>query len=717
VGLARGYLGRPELTAERFIPHPFSQHPGARLYRTGDLARYFPDGNLEFLGRVDHQVKVRGFRIELGEIEAALGSHPGVQEACVEVREDLPGEKRLVAYYVGAGQAVMEPEALRRYLQAQLPEYMVPSTFVRLVALPLTPNGKVDRKALPAPEGRGVEEGYVAPHTPTEELLAGIWAEVLHQERVGRHDNFFALGGDSILSIQIVARAQHAGLQLTPKQLFQYQSIAELAAVIGVGPGLEAEQGVVSGEVPLTPIQGWFFEQYLPEVHHFNQAVLLEVGPELEPGWVQQVVRELLVQHDALRLRFIPEGAQWRQVHVGLEGAVPFGVVDLSGLAEARQRPALEAVAAVQQASLNLMSGPLLRVVLFQLGPQQPGRLLMVIHHLAVDGVSWRVLLEDFQRAYGQLRRGEAIQLPPKTTAFKAWAKRLWAYGHSPAVREELDYWRGVARGVVPLPRDYPAGPAANTVATAAHVVVVLSGEQTRALLQEVPPVYHTQINDVLLTALVQSMAPWTGQRTLLLDLEGHGREALFEEVDLARTVGWFTTLFPVRLALETQGPGEGLKAVKEQLRTIPHGGIGYGVLRYLHPDPAVRAALHGLPQAEVSFNYLGQWDAMLSDGSLLRPAQEGSGPPHSPLGRRPHLLEVNGWVAGGRLQLQWTYSQQVHRRVTVERLAQGFLEALQALIAHCQSPEAGGFTASDFPLARLRAQTLNKLSVLLEHD
>ncbi|MGH7360682.1 MAG: condensation domain-containing protein, partial [Candidatus Methylomirabilales bacterium] len=630
--------------------------------------------------------------------------------------EDHPGEKRLVGYYV-AGEGVVEPEAVRGYLQGKLPEYMVPGALVPLAALPLTPNGKVDRKALPAPEGGGAERVYEVPRTPTEELLAGIWGEVLHQKRVGRHDNFFALGGDSILSIQIVARARQAGLQLTPRQLFQHQSIAELAAVVGTGPRIEAEQGVVSGPVPLTPIQGWFFEQALPEPQHFNQAVLLGVGPELEPKWVQRVVRQLLVHHDALRLRFIPEETGWRQVNAGLEEGVPFGVVDLSGLAHAPQRLALERAAAAVQASLDLSTGPLVRVVWFRLGPELPGRLLLVVHHLAVDGVSWRVLLEDFQQAYEQLTQGEAISLPPKTTAFKAWAGRLGAYGQSAAVRAELDYWRGVARGVVPLPRDYACDPAANTVAAAAEVAVALSTEQTRALLQEVPPVYHTQINDVLLTALVQSMAPWTGERTLLLDLEGHGREELFEEVDLSRTVGWFTTLFPVPLALETQEPGEALKSVKEQLRAIPRRGIGYGVLRYLHPDPAVRAALRGLPQAEVSFNYLGQLDAMLSEGSLLGPAREGSGPPHSPRGQRPHLLDINGFVAGGRLQLQWTYSTRVHRRATVEHLAQGFLEALEALIAHCQSPEAGGFTASDFPLARLRAQTLNKLSVLLERD
>ena len=540
--------------------------------------------------------------------------------------------------------------------------------------------------------------------------MAEIWAEVLRQERVGRHDNFFALGGDSILSIQIVARAQQAGLQLMPKQLFQHQSIAELAAVAGTGPQVAAEQGVVSGPVPLTPIQRWFFEQGLPAPQHFNQAFLLEVGSELEPKWVRRVVRQLLVHHDALRLRFTPEGSGWRQVQAGLEEAVPFAVVDLSELGVEEQPAALEGVAAEQQGSLDLSSGPLLRVVLFKLGAQRPGRLLLVVHHLAVDGVSWRVLLEDFQRAYQQLRWGQALQLPPKTTAFKAWAERLWGYGRSEAVREELDYWLGGSRrGVRPLPRDYASDPEANTVASAGHVAVALSEEQTRALLQEVPPVYHTQINDVLLTALVQSFRRWTGAESLLLDLEGHGREELFAEVDLSRTVGWFTSLFPVCLELGAEPPGEALKAVKEQLRRIPNKGIAYGVLRYMYPEAEVRAVLQALPAAEVSFNYLGQLDQTLSESSLFRPARESSGPPQSPLGRRPHLLNVNGWVAEGRLHLQWSYSQRVHRGATVEQLAQAFLESLEALIVHCQSPEVGGFTPSDFPGATLSQENLDK--------
>ncbi|HEX7024891.1 MAG TPA: condensation domain-containing protein, partial [Gemmatimonadales bacterium] len=624
----------------------------------------------------------------------------------VLLREDAPGEKRLVAYTVGA----VDPETLRAALKTQLPDYMVPTAWVTLDTLPLTPNGKIDRKALPAPERGATGTPYAPPQGPTEERLAAIWAEVLRLDRVGRHDNFFALGGDSILSIQIVARATQAGLPLTPRHLFQHQSIAELAAVVGTGPARSAEQGPVQGDAPLTPIQAWFFDQAWTEPHHFNQAFLLSVAPDLAPDRLRQVLHTLRAQHDALRLRFHREADHWRQTHAAPDAPLPFGVVDLAALPPAAQAAAIEQVSAAQQARLDLAHGPLWRSVLFTRGEGQPGRLLLVIHHLAVDGVSWRILLDDLQQAYARLGRGEPPALPPKTTAFKTWAEQLDAYAVSDRLRPELAYWQGLRGPAAPLPRDAEAPPEANTVAAADHVAVTLDRASTRALLQDVPPVYRTRINDVLLTALAQTLARWSGVRTLWVNLEGHGREELFEGVDLSRTVGWFTTLYPVRLDLTADTPGEALKAIKEQLRAIPQGGIGYGVLRYRHPDPAVRASLAALPAPELSFNYLGQLDTLIGGDLLLGLAPEGSGLLYSPRGQRPHLLDINGFIADGQLQLDWAYCPAVHRRATVEALAQGFLDALQALIAHCQSPEAGGFTPSDFPLARLDAPTLARL-------
>jgi amino acid adenylation domain-containing protein/non-ribosomal peptide synthase protein (TIGR01720 family) len=711
-GLARGYLNRPDLTSERFIPNPFSDKPGARLYRSGDLARYLSNGEIEYLGRIDHQVKVRGFRIELGEIEAVLSQHPAVRETVVVVREDEPGSKRLVAYAVLHPEQTLTITELRRFLDEKLPNYMVPTALVMLEELPLTPNGKVDRRTLPAPDTARPESEstFVPPRTPVEEVLAGIWSDVLRREPIGVHDNFFELGGDSILSLQIIFRANQAGFKLTPKQLFEHQTIAELAIVAGTNQLTQTEQSVVSGALPLTPIQQWFFEQELPEPHHWNQAVLLEVRQPLNPAVLEKVVQHLLVHHDALRLRFERQASGWQQVNADSDEAIPFTMVDLSALSDTKQRAAIEAAAAELQTSLNLSKGPLVRVCLFDLGADKPGRLLIVIHHLAVDGVSWRIMLEDLQTVYQQLSVGEVVHLPSKTTSFKQWAERLTEYARFGTLQQELNYWLSDSRTrISTLPIDYLEGD--NTKASASTVLVSLSPEETQALLQEVPPVYNTQINDVLLTALVQVFGKWTGVRSLLLDLEGHGREEIFDDVDLSRTVGWFTTVFPILLYLgETPHLGEALKSVKEQLRRIPNRGIGYGLLRYLSDDKEIAAKLRELPQAEVIFNYLGQLDQVWSGSSLFLPAKESIGPAHSLKGSRRYLLEVNGFVVRSQFKLLWTYSKNVYKRATVKRLAQDFLQALRSLIAHCQSPEAGGYTPSDFQKARVNQKDLDQL-------
>ncbi|HLF28780.1 MAG TPA: amino acid adenylation domain-containing protein [Anaerolineae bacterium] len=713
-GVARGYWQRPDLTAEKFIPDPFGAEPGARLYRTGDLARYLPDGNLECLGRVDHQVKIRGYRIEPGEIEAVLVQHPQVQEAVVISREDAPGVKRLVAYFVlkpdPSSSLSLPPSAfvsdLRAFLRAKLPEYMLPSAFVVLEQLPLTPNGKVDRQALPVVDGARPElaAAYVAPRTPVETILVDIWAQVLRVERVGVHDNFFEIGGDSIRSIQVIARANQAGLHLSPKHLFQYQTIAELAVVAGLTPRIQAEQGLVTGLAPLTPIQHWFFEQQLPNPGHFNQALLFTSRPGLNPVLLQQAVQHLLAHHDALRLRFERAGQDWQQVNAGVDGDVPFDWIDLGGMPETDQSTAIENTAARLQASLDLTAGPLLRAAFFDRGESQPGRLLVIVHHLAIDGVSWRILLEDLEALYRQLSRGETLRLPPKTTAFTHWAERLAAYARSASAAQALGAWlnRPWDR-VSPLPVDYRIG--ANSVASVQTVSVSLSVEETESLLREAPQAYHTQINDMLLTALARTCARWSGRDVLLIDLEGHGREAIVEDVDLSRTVGWFTSIFPVLLQMPAaQSLGDALKSIKEQLRQIPDKGITYGVLRYLGGETNA-GKLRELPQAEISFNYLGQLDPLFASELVSGLAPEVCGPYQDPAGVRRYLLSIDGGVTGGRLQLTWAYSRNLHRRSTIEQLARGFVEDLRAIIAHCRSPEAGGYTPSDFAAAEHLAQ------------
>ncbi len=709
-GLARGYLNRAELTREKFILNPFSRDPELRLYRTGDMARYLPDGNIEYLGRIDHQVKIHGFRVELGEIESVLAEHPEIKQSVVVASEDQTGNKRLIAYLVlqrGVSPTIGD---LRSSLKGRLPDYMIPSGFVFLDKLPLTPNGKLDRQALPPPDRLRSDDSFVSPRTPVEEKLARIWAGVVGIERVGIHDNFFELGGDSILSIQIIARAKQAGLYLTPRQLFQNQTVAELAVVAGTAPVVKAEQNIVTGPVPLTPIQRRFFEQNQPEPHHYNQAMMLKANEDLDPALLSRAVQQLCLHHDALRLRFVQEQEEWQQFCVGPEEHIPFAHLDLSAIEDEEQEAKLRVIASELQASLNLTAGPLVRVAYIDLGSQKGKRLLIVIHHLAVDGVSWRILLEDLQTAYRQLKSGEAIKMPPKTTSFKQWAERLREYALGDVVEQETGFWLAVAREhEASLPRDYDSEN--NTAASARVVTVSLSAEETRALLQDLPAAYRTQINDVLLTALVQAIGAWGGEWQLLVDIEAHGREEIIEGVDLSRTVGWFTSIYPVLLQVRKDAsPDEALKAVKEQLRSVPQRGIGYGLLRYLSGSEEIENQLRELPAAEIRFNYLGQLDQLLMDSPLLEPTGDTTGAMQSPKRLRGYLLNVIGSVTGGQLRMNWAYSSNIHQPHTIERLAHGFIEALRAMIAHCQSSGAAGFTPSDFPKARVNQKDLDKL-------
>jgi amino acid adenylation domain-containing protein/non-ribosomal peptide synthase protein (TIGR01720 family) len=705
-GVARGYLNRPELTAERFIDSPFVT--GERLYRSGDRVRWLADGGLEYLGRIDQQVKIRGFRIELGEIEAALQQHDAVREAVVIAREDVPGDRRLVGYVVGTDVGTAE---LRRHLLESLPDYMVPAALVFLAELPLTRNGKVDKRALPAPDANRaeLEEAYVAPRSATEATLAEVWADVLRVERVGVEDNFFELGGDSILAIQVIARAQQRGLRLTPKQIFQHQTVAGLAAVAGTAAVAEAEQGIVAGPVKLTPIQTWFFARQLPDPHHYNQSMLLRIRDRVDAAVLERALAALLAHHDALRLRF-RRGADgsWTQENAGVPAEVPFDVVDVSALPESDRAAAVEAVCAERQASLDLVRGPILRAVLFEGDAWEPQRLFIAVHHLAVDGVSWRILLEDLETALGQLSRGQAVALPAKTTSYRQWAERLAGYAASDALRGEMEHWTAAERdAAAPLRRDLDGACTADSVRT---LGLSFDEDETRALLQDVPAAYHTQINDVLLAALAQALTGWTGGRAVAVTLEGHGREDLFEGVDLSRTTGWFTSLFPVVLPAPVGGPGDHLKRVKELLRDVPTRGVGYGVLRHLCPDARVRERLAALPAPEVAFNYLGQFDGTLNDEAMFAPAPVRRGPDHAATGRPAHLIEINGNVRGGRLVLGWSYSAAVHAPQTVQRLADAYAAALRALIEHCLSPQAGGYTPSDFAAAGLSQEELDDL-------
>ncbi|GAB1715821.1 MAG: hypothetical protein NTAFB05_08630 [Nitrobacter sp.] len=714
-GLARGYHGRPGPSAERFVPNPFAREPGERLYRTGDLARWRPDGAIEYVGRIDHQVKVRGFRIELGEIEAQLLAQDEVREAVVVAR-DGPSGKQLVAYVVSRGEAVADlTEHLRERLRSALPDYMVPAHLVVLDALPLTPNGKLDRKALPEPDV--VTADYVAPLNEVEEALAAIWQEVLDVECVGVTDNFFALGGDSILSLQIIARARRAGLKLTPKQLFERQTIGELAAVAEVDRSRAvATDAVVSGRMALLPIQQAFFAEAIPHRNHWNQSVLLTVRQPLDPATMEAALRAIVTHHDAFRLRFRQdEIGVWTAFHASASSTVDGSLL---WVREARSADA-QSLYEEAQRSLSIEHGPLLRALYVRLGDGR-GRLLLVIHHLVVDGVSWRVLLEDLQTAYGQQLSGETIALPAKTSSFQTWAERLQDYAGSEALANEAPYWREQLStvGLVELPRDRTVEPGLNR--DAVSIEVQFDRTTTARLLKRAPEAYRTQVNDLLLTALARVLCRWSSSVSVLVALEGHGREDLFGDIDLSHTVGWFTSLFPVRLTIPLElvldgeaapSLGTSIKAIKEQLRGVPSRGLGYGILKHLSAA-TLRSQLDGLAEPRVTFNYLGQFDGSFDDDGAFVPAQESGGHNRDPDAAFGSWLSIDGQVYNGELRLSFAYSRHMYDAATIEGLAQEYQTELEAVIAHCLSEQAQGLTSSDIPLAGLTQARIDGLPV-----
>ncbi|WP_211769802.1 non-ribosomal peptide synthetase [Kutzneria sp. CA-103260] len=656
--LARGYVRRPGGTAERFVADPFGE-PGARMYRTGDLVRVRADGDLEFLGRVDAQVKVRGHRIEPAEIEAALTRRPEVAEAAVVVRDN-----RLIGYIV----TTLAVSEVRRFLAESLPQAMVPADFVVLDALPRTAAGKVDRNVLPAPE-RAVAR-YVAAQTPAERALAEAWAAVLGLAEVGVLDNFFELGGDSILSVQMVTELAKAGWRTTTQDIFRHQSIEQLAPTITVQrPETPSED---DGPAPLTPIQRWFFERFTAGPDHFTMPRFVELAPGVDPNAVRAAVQAVLEHHEVLRTRV--DGDQLRID------------TDLGEYWEQYTGTDIDARVEAAHGELSLRDGPLVKAIFFDRG----SRLLLMVHHFVVDGVSWRILLDDLRTAYTQVTTGDPVDLGPRTTSMRHWARRLVAHTQSGAFDHEIAYWTSL------LPTERPA---AAPVASTARLEVRLDQAETRALLREVPAAYRTQPNDVLLSALAVALGGH-----VVVNLEGHGREQLFPEIDLSRTVGWFTSQFPVRLDLpSTSDWGVRLKAVKEQLRAVPGQGIGFEALRQLTD------ALPGRGEAGVNFNYLGQFDDLDPAGGLYTGREFPTVDCLHPTESRPFPLEVTGRVAAGELVLTWDYSRDQRQRAEIDALAAAMLAALREITAHCRAGY-GGRTPSDFPLADLTQDQVDGL-------
>lgn len=660
-GLARGYQGRPGDTAAAFLPDPWV--PGERLYRTGDRVRLAADGRLEFLGRNDDQLKVRGYRVAPGEIAAALLAQPGVVAAHVQ----LDGRGQLVAYVTGHELA---GEHLGERLAQLLPEALVPAQILLLEAFPLTANGKLDRARLPEPESRQAE--FAAPQGEVETALAALWSEALKVERVGRHDNFFALGGDSILSLQIIARARRQGLKLTPKQLFEHQSIAALAAVAVPAAAPSAAPASVAatpGELPLTPIQARFFGEPVKQRAHWNQSVILELAAPIEAVALRQALAALVARHGSLRLAFEPnEQGGWRQRLRSQED--PERLLWTCRVADESELAPLFDEA---ERSLDLARGPLLRAVLAE-GPAQRPRLLIAIHHLAVDGVSWRILLDDLALAYRQAAAGAPLELGETGSDWSAWTLQLAQRAADPRLQQQRGYWDAVTAVPETLPCLDPHGSC--RVRDAGSLALRLPAELTERLLK------LPGTEAVLLAALAEALRQWTGRAATRIALEGHGREELDGSLELSRTLGWFTCLYPLVLGAEST-PAATLARTRRTLAEVPERGLGYGLLRYLG-GADLADTRDGL-----TFNYLGRFERPTVAGFPLRGLElRSSRDPEGPL---TSALVLDAQVRDGQLRLGWRYSAARFAADAIEQLHQGFVDALAALLdgAADQVPEA----------------------------
>lgn len=679
-GVARGYLNRPELTKERFLANPY--HEGERLYRTGDVARFLPGGDIEYLGRCDDQVKIRGFRIELGEIGSVFNRHESVRTSAIVVREDTPGEKRIVAYVVT--KSPITTTELRDHAATSLPQYMVPAALVFLDDLPLTNNGKVDRKALPLPtdEQRKVTTALAHPTTPTETALTKIWCQVLRITEIGRDENYFELGGDSISSIQVVSLARQQGFELKPRDLFDRPTIAELSEVADS----RTSKVTTSIHAPierasLTAIQSWFFGLTLPDRNHWNQAFLFEVAEPLDPNALDEALVALTAQHPALRTRFVSTGGHWEQ---SLCPPPQKGTILRTHTLSATPEEILKNCQAAQ-ASLDITNGSLLRAVSFTNAGQTGHRLFLAVHHLAIDGVSWRILLEDLEALLLK-------KVPQATTApFLAWPKATADLAQNESFQEQIPYWKKALR-----PFRIPASPADNTATNATTDTFSLSREETTALLSEAPGALRARIDELLLTALSDSLVSWTANPELVIDLEGHGRSDLID-LDVSRTIGWFTSMYPLAVDLTScDTVFDRLRTVKETFRAVPDKGLGFGLLNQLESFPSQE-------RSDVLFNYLGQIDQVTEGSRLFSFAKEDSGQWYAPDSTRPYLLEINIWVQNGQLEARWTYPQGAIDAKQIAQAGQAFTSTLRHLIETAKdgSKITQTFTPSDFPQAR----------------
>ncbi|MEL7003409.1 MAG: amino acid adenylation domain-containing protein, partial [Bacteroidota bacterium] len=667
-GVGKGYWKDEVKTSERFIPNPFAAELpiGGHdiLYKSGDLGRWTANGGITMLGRVDNMVKIRGARVETGEIEQVLNTQNDVTESLVMVKGDL-GDEFLTAYYISDSE--VSYSELKNHLSSKLPEFMVPSAFVHLSEWPKTLNGKLDRNALPNPEIK-LEKSYVEPSTDEQRLLVKVWTEVLGIEGLGITNNFFRAGGDSIKSIQISSRMRAEGYQVTVKDLFTHQTIEELALNLK-RVKVQSDQSVVEGEVPLTPIQYRLFDDFKTETHHHNQAVMLNFNQGINADQVNRMFTQIQAHHDALRMVFNTKGSEIQQRNLDLDLEVSIDEYDLVRT----ENPTVEMERRSNQiqASVDLINGPLMKLGLFHLA--NGSRLLIVIHHLVVDGVSWRILLEDMETLYGQLIEDKPLNLPLKTDSFQKWSNYLRSYVQSEQFLEAKKYWDKLGeQEIQSIPHDHDLGPV--ILKDNQYVDFELTTNQTKQLLIDAQVPFGTQINDLLLTALFMAFNKYGNYSTLKVDMEGHGRDTVSDDIDISRTIGWFTSVYPVLLKKNEDGVGSVIKHVKESLRKAPNNGLDYLIDQYLSNKPA------NDNRSQIIFNYLGQIDGEEDEGPFAI-SDEPAGDEISLDETRDYDFEFQSIIENGKLKMSLSYSANQFSSKSMESLMNSYEESIQEII------------------------------------
>ncbi|WP_143329076.1 non-ribosomal peptide synthetase, partial [Clostridium puniceum] len=705
--LARGYINRKELTVEKFVDNPFE--PGTKMYRTGDLAKWLNDGNIEFVGRIDDQVKIRGFRIELGEIENQLLKIKGIKEAVVIDRSDMQGEKYLCAYITS--EEAMEILSVRHELSKEIPAYMIPSYIFQIDKLPLTSNGKIDKKVLL--ELNIIETSHIsfeAPRTKIEEILVNVWEAVLGIKGIGINHNYYQVGGDSIKSIQIISRLQNHNIHLLVKDLMEHPTISELSEHV-IYKNFEIDQGTVEGDVKFAPIQKWFFDSNFSEENYWNQSFIFYKKDCIDEQILRKSFVEIMKHHDALRMIYEKDRGEVYQKNRGLEGIEDVFTLDLYDLVEDKKyEDSIEILSNEIQKGMDLEKGILLKLGLFK--TPVGDYVIVAMHHIIVDGISWRILMEDLETAYGAIEKQEDVILPSKTTSYKEWNQKLIEYANSRKILKEIEYWNTIENtDIKEIPRDFEKSE--TLMGETKTITISLSKKETEKLLRKTSMAYNTQINDILLCSLGMAVKEWCGNEKVLINLEGHGREDIIEDVLIDRTIGWFTIMYPVVLDMtNTDDISYSIKYIKETLRRIPNKGIGYGILKYL-TNNEIKDKITFKLEPEIIFNYLGEfaqrestslfkYSKLISDTSSISKAN-----------KKTHPIEINGLVIDDELKIEFNYSIKEYKEETINRLSKKYLEHLINIINHCEMKQETEKTPSDYGDNELTIEELEKILIV----